>query len=337
VTEPDPHSLQLTLTSETEVVMTRTFDAPRALVFEALTRCERLRRWCGTRGARLEACEADARPGGSFRIVRRAPDGGLHPFTGRYREVDPPSRLGYSFGYAVDGRRDRVLNVTVTLREHVLRDGGPVTVLTSTTAFADRVERDAYLTAGLERDAAEGYDRLSELLVLETTPAAEDELVVARLLDAPPDVVFAAWTELERLARWWGPAGFELVDHRLDLRPGGTYRYGMRPAGGRVMWGKLAYREIQPPERLVYLSAFTDQAGATVPNPSARAWPLEVLNTLTFFDGHGRTMLVLRGRPEGASASERAAFAAAKASVSRAFEATFDQLQAYLVEVAADR
>lgn len=325
--ESDPHHLQLTVTSEKETVMTRAFDAPRGLVFEALTDCDYLRRWFGMRGSTLAECALDLRPGGKFRFVERSRGGELHAFIGGYEVVEPPARLVYTFAYDVAGRRDNVTRVSLTLREEE-----DVTVLTSTAAFASSDDRAAYVEAGMDRAAAEGYDRLAEVLTVITTPAAEDELVLARLLDVRPEVAFAAWTEPERLARWWGPAGFEMVTQEMDLRPGGRYLYGMRPPGGQTMWGTFVYREIQPPERLVYVSAFADERGATVPNPYAPVWPLEVLNTLTFFDAYGRTMLVARGRPHRAAARERAAFALAREDVRQGLDRTFEQLRAYLAQ-----
>lgn len=327
MTGPDPRILQLTLTSETEVLMTRAFDAPRALVFEALTRCDHLRRWFGARGSTLEACEIDLREGGRFRLVQGAPDGSRRPLAGTYLEVAAPSRLVYTFVYDVTGWHGIEAHVTITLAE---RD--TVTVLTSATRFGGSRERDAYVSSGMERAAAEGYDRLSERLAVATTPAADDELVAARLFDAPPDVVFAAWTEPKRLARWWAPAGSELVRQSVDLRPGGLFRYGVRTREGRLVQGTFVYREILPPERLVFVSAFGGEGGAAPTSPQVGRWPPEVLNTLTFFDVHGRTMLILRARPYDAAAPQRAAFATARPELSRGFEETFARLQAHLAE-----
>ncbi|MEJ2668410.1 MAG: SRPBCC family protein [Deinococcales bacterium] len=242
-------------------------------------------------------------------------------------ETEVVMRLAHTFVYDVDGRREQSMRVSVRLDQ---RDD--VTLLTSTTSFADRRERDAYVEGGMQRGAAEGYDRLSELLTVSLSPVADDELVLARMLDAPPDVVFAAWTEPERLDRWWGPAGSELHSQSLDLRPGGAYHYGLRTPSGDALWGTFVYREILPPERLVYVSAFADEIGTAVPNPYASTWPLEMLNTLWLADQGGRTMLVLRARPLDASAAQRTAFARAKANVSQGLATTLAQLAKHLAE-----
>jgi len=98
------------------IVITRIFDAPRRLVFEAWTRPEHLARWCGPRYLTLSVCEIDFRPGGAWRFVLRAPDGNDYGFGGEYREILPPERLVYTFrfdgapgagGRDADFRRER--------------------------------------------------------------------------------------------------------------------------------------------------------------------------------------------------------------------------------------
>lgn len=325
-----PYHPQLIVTSEQEVVVTRAFHAPQESVFEALTDCRQLERWFGPRGATLAACDVAARPGGPFRLALDLGAGGRRVFAGTFRELAAPSRLSCSCTFGLGGGRQLRTEMRIELRE---RDA--VTLLTGSTAFTSGEDRDAYLHAGMARAGAESYDRLAEALAVDTTPATDDELVVARLLDSPTEEVFAAWTDPDRLARWWGPPDFAMVEQRLELRPGGRHLYAMRPPDGPVAWGKSVYREILPPERLVYLSSVVDATGTTARNPLAPEGPQEVLNTLTLFDLDGRTMLILRGRPEGASAAERAAFAAAKGQARRAFDATFARLQAHLSEEAS--
>lgn len=90
---------------------------------------------------------------------------------------------------------------------------------------------------------------------------ADPELVVTRVLDAPPALVFTAWTQQEHAARWWGPQGFTAVSCRLDARPGGTFRVAMRSPEGTVHTKRGVYREVVPPERLVFSYAWEDADG----------------------------------------------------------------------------
>jgi uncharacterized protein YndB with AHSA1/START domain len=163
-----------------------------------------------------------------------------------------------------------------------------------------------------------------------TQSAAQGELVITRVFDAPREFVWKAWTELERLARWWGPQGFTWVSATLDLRPGGAFHYCMRSPDGHEMWGKFVYREILPPEKLVFTTAFSDAEGNIVSAPFFAVWPLQILNTLTFAEQDRRTVLTLCGAPYEATEAERRAFEENAPSLQQGFKGTFEQLDEYL-------
>ena len=91
--------------------------------------------------------------------------------------------------------------------------------------------------------------------------AAERELVITRVFDAPRPLVFKAWTEPDRLVRWWGPQGFTTPSCTMDGRPGGAFRFCMRSPEGTDHWLRGVYREIVEPERLVFTWAWEDTEG----------------------------------------------------------------------------
>src|ERR1022692_443042 len=103
------------------------------------------------------------------------------------------------------------------------------------------------------------------------------ELVITRIINAPRELVFKAFTESERLAQWWGPKGSEINVNKLELHPGGTFLYNMETPDGHVMWGKFVYREIIAPERIVFISSFSDENGNTIRAPFSEVWPMEVM------------------------------------------------------------
>jgi uncharacterized protein YndB with AHSA1/START domain len=117
-----------------------------------------------------------------------------------------------------------------------------------------------------------------------TTESAELELVITRVFDAPRSLVFKAWTEPERLAQWWGPRGFTLPSCKVDLRPGGTYRFHMRGPDGDH-WSQGVFREIVEPERIVMAGSWADAGG----NPTRP----ETVVTVTFEELGGKTKLTL--------------------------------------------
>jgi uncharacterized protein YndB with AHSA1/START domain len=159
------------------------------------------------------------------------------------------------------------------------------------------------------------------------------ELVITRVFDAPRELVWQAFTESDRLAQWWGPAGFVMLVSRLDLRPDGVFLYSMRSPDGRVMWGRFVYREITAPERLVFVNSFADNEGNVIRSPFSPTWPLEVLNTLTLSEAGGWTTVTLRGGPINSTEEERETFWNAQDSLRQGFAGTFDQLAAYLAAV----
>lgn len=128
--------------------------------------------------------------------------------------------------------------------------------------------------------------------------AGERELIGSRVFDAPRELVWKAYTEAEHIAKWWGPDGFTTVVPRLELRPGGVWHYGMKSDEWGDAWGKAIYREIVPPERLVYTDMFSDEEGNSVEGmPESEV-------TITFAEQDGRTLMT--SRTVFASAEERA-------------------------------
>ena len=88
--------MTLTLKSDVEIELSRTFDAPRRLVFEAHTKAEHVRQWWGNKNTTMPVCEMDFRPGGAYRMVMRGPDGKDYPFHGRYLEIVPHERIVFN-------------------------------------------------------------------------------------------------------------------------------------------------------------------------------------------------------------------------------------------------
>jgi uncharacterized protein YndB with AHSA1/START domain len=155
--EASGSTFTLTTPSDREIVMTRVFDAPRDLVFEAHTSCEHMSHWWGPRKYEVVSCDMDFRPGGAWRIVHRGPDGFEPGFHGEFREIVRPERITWTFEF--EGMPGHVSVQTVTFEEH---DGK--TTLTATAGFDTVEERDGMLESGMEGGAEETYDRLEEYL-----------------------------------------------------------------------------------------------------------------------------------------------------------------------------
>jgi uncharacterized protein YndB with AHSA1/START domain len=123
-----------------------------------------------------------------------------------------------------------------------------------------------------------------------TRPSVANEpeervLVITRVFDAPRSLVWQAWAEPERMARWAGPRGFTMTSCEMDTCPGGTFRFRMRSPEGAEHRVQGVYREIVEQERLVYTWTWVDAEG----RPGH-----ETLVTVTFADHGGKTLLTLR-------------------------------------------
>jgi uncharacterized protein YndB with AHSA1/START domain len=149
-------TLKVTMPTDREIVMTRVFDAPRHLVFDAFSKPELLKRWFGPRGWSLSVCEVDLRVGGSFRFVLQGPDGKLMGMRGVYREIVAPERSVH-----VESFDDYPGESLVT---SVMTEQGGKTTLTVTVLYASKEVRDIVAASGMEHGAAECYDKLAEML-----------------------------------------------------------------------------------------------------------------------------------------------------------------------------
>jgi uncharacterized protein YndB with AHSA1/START domain len=149
------NKLVTTTPSDTEIVMTRTFDAPRELVFEAHTSCEHMSRWWGPRKYEVVECDIDFRTGGTWRIVHRGPDAKVVTFSGEYLEIQSPERITWTFAFNDNPGGPE----TYTFEEH---DGK--TTITSRAQFPSKEMRDWVIASGMEEGAAETYERLDEYL-----------------------------------------------------------------------------------------------------------------------------------------------------------------------------
>jgi uncharacterized protein YndB with AHSA1/START domain len=157
--------------------------------------------------------------------------------------------------------------------------------------------------------------------------------VISRTFDAPRERVWQAWTEVERLKQWFSPKGFTVIAAKMELRPGGSYHYGMRSPDGQEMWGKWVFREIKAPERLVLVNSFSDAQGGITRHPMAPTWPLEMLSTFIFEDEPGgKTKVTIRWSPHNATEEEQKTFDAGRDSMQQGWGGTLDQLAAYLAK-----
>jgi uncharacterized protein YndB with AHSA1/START domain len=152
-------TLKVTTLTEREIVMTRTFDAPRTLVFDALTKPDLLKNWLGVVGGwSLAVCTIDLRAGGAYRFVWRHADGKQMGMSGVYREVVPPERYAGTESFDDPWYPGQALGTTVLIEQ-----GGRTTV-SRTIWYESKAIRDGVLRTSMEHGVAASYDKLADLL-----------------------------------------------------------------------------------------------------------------------------------------------------------------------------
>lgn len=149
-------TLQVTLPSDSEICLTRVFDAPRELVFDAFSKPEILKRWFGPRGFTLDVCEVDHRVGGGFRFILAGPGGHRMGMRGVYREIVRPERSVH-----MESFDDYPGESQVTA---VFTEEAGKTTMRATIKYPSQEVRDIVIKTGMEHGAAESYDRLAEVL-----------------------------------------------------------------------------------------------------------------------------------------------------------------------------
>jgi uncharacterized protein YndB with AHSA1/START domain len=154
----DTFPLTVTAVGHREVVMTRSFRAPRDVVFRALTTPELLARWLGPRVWKLVECDIDLCVGGSWRYLMRGPEGAEMVMQGVYLEIEPPGRL-----VSTESFDDNWTAGETTVTSVLTEDDG-ITTLTTTVRYSSPEARDTVLTSGMQRGVDEGYRRLDDLL-----------------------------------------------------------------------------------------------------------------------------------------------------------------------------
>lgn len=243
-----------------DVLLTRVLDAPRALVFKAWTDREQLARWWGPHGFTNPRCEIDVRPGGAILIHMRGPDGTVYPMTGVYQEIVEPDRLVFtSSALDEEGKPLFEVRTTVTFAEQ-----NGKTTLTVDARVVSATPKAASHLAGANAGWSQTLDRLAEFVAqamggngvrekeVSSASAADRDIIITRVFDAPRELVWDAWTDPKQVVQWWGPRGFTTTIHEMDVRPGGVWRQTMRGPDGTDYPNESVFIEVVKPERIVY-------------------------------------------------------------------------------------
>ena len=276
-------------TSAREIVITRLFDAPREMVFNAWADIKQIEQWWGPQGFTTTTEVFEFRPGGRWIHVMRGPDGREYPNVGKFLEIVPNERIVRTHGNG----GDLSFHAVTTFADE---DGK--TRLTLKMVFPT-VEMREFVVR--EHKAIEGGNqtlgRLAEFLTAREAVQPGYVLHISRMFSAPRELVYKAFIDPAMMAGWMGPGGFTAMDITQDVRPGGQWRLRLHqtadttacdPSGQTDLWMHGTYIEVAPPERLVYTFTWEDRTDIPV---------YETTITVTFRELEGKTVMDFKQGP----------------------------------------
>jgi uncharacterized protein YndB with AHSA1/START domain len=268
-------------TTDREIIITRLLDAPRELAWLAMTDPKHLVQWWGPRGFTTTIQQMDVRPGGLWIYVMHGPDGTDYPNHSVFQDIVCPNRIVFTHGGAGPGGPEADFIGTWTFDTV-----GEQTRVTIHMVFPTAERRDIVVKAyGAIEGGKQTLERLGELLP--RIGFAARQVVIERIVDAPPALVFQCWTDPAHLARWWGPHGFTNPVCEIDPAVGGAWHIVMQgPDSTRYPCGCI-YQEIVPNERIVLTNNAMDAAGTTI---------LDGLTTVICAETNGKTRMTVDTR-----------------------------------------
>jgi uncharacterized protein YndB with AHSA1/START domain len=222
-----------------EIKITRVIDAPRDLVFEVWTDPEHIKHWWGPNGFTTTISQMNVKPGGLWELVLHGPDGTDYKNKSIYKEIIKPERI------VLDHVSGPKFQMSIQFEAQ-----GDKTLISIQMLFesADQLEK-VIQEFKADEGLVQNVDRLASYL---KGNIAGREIVTSRLLNAPRELVFEAWTKPEHIVNWWGPNGFTNTIHEMEVKPGGVWRFMMHGPNGVDFPNRISFIEVVKPERLTY-------------------------------------------------------------------------------------
>lgn len=305
-----------------EIRLVRTYDAPVEVVWDAWTDPEQVAKWWGPRGFTITTHAKELRPGGFWSYTMHGPDGVDYVNKTVYYEVEEFKKLVYDHGGGDD--RPPLFRVTVLFTEV----GGKTTLdMTMTLTSPEEANNIRKMIKAANGNST--WDRLAEYL--DTTHSSKTTFVINRSFAATPEQLFDLWTDPEHLTQWLPPPAFQMTILRGQIRAGETCLFKMSD-GAITMHGELEYREIQRPNKLLYLQRFCDAQGNPARHPALPTFPSAMLMIVEFTpEGDESTRVTLISAPYGTTAAEEIqTFIDTRASMTGGWTASFDALETIL-------
>jgi uncharacterized protein YndB with AHSA1/START domain len=305
-----------------ELKLTRVYDAPVKMVWDAWTDPKQVAQWWGPRGFTLTTHSKDLRAGGTWDYTMHGPDGTDFHSKTKYLEVEKYSRLVYDHG----GNDDRppLFRVTVLFSEIQGKTKMEMTMALPTPEAAEETRKFIKKAGG---DST--WDRLAEYL--DKQASGRERFVINRSFDAPIDVMYEMWADPKHFSKWLGPTGVDMKFIRSDIKQGGTTFFYMTDGESPKMYGRAEYLKVDRPHSLVYRQQFCDENEKITRHPYVPTWPETMLTTVTLTEeGPDRTRVTVTWEPLDANATELATFIKMRGDMTGGWTGSFDKLEAIL-------
>lgn len=305
-----------------EIKITRIYDAPVKIVWDAWVDPKQAAQWWGPRGFSITTHSKELRVGGSWNYTMHGPDGVDYPNITTYHEVETGKRLVYDHG--ATATQPPLFRVTVLFTDVKGKTKMDMTMTLATPEAAEATRKMIKQASGNST-----WDRLGEYL--EEKSKDKDVFIINRSFDVAIDTMYEVWTDPKHFAKWLPPTGLTMTFIRADIKEGGSTFYSMTN-GSMTMYGRATYRELCKPNRIVYTQQFCDEKEVVSRHPMAPTWPETMLTTVSLTEeGPDQTRVTILWEVYGAaSAEEKATFHAGKAGMTQGWTGSFDKLEAYI-------
>ncbi len=302
-----------------ELYITRLYDAPLSMVWDAWTDPEQVKLWWGPRGFTLTTHSKDLRPGGHWRYTMHGPDGTNYPNHTVYHEVEEGKKLVYDHGGSDD--RPPLFRVTALFSEENGKTKLEMTMALSTPEAAKEIK--AFIK---KANGESTWDRLAEYV--EKGKSGKEIFVIARTFHCDLKTMHALWTKPEHFSQWLAPTGMEMQVVDGEIKEGSTVTYQMS-GNSMVLRGRIRYHELRS-DRLVYSQEFLDEKGNLSRHPMLPVWPESVLTTVKLAQEDAEhTRVTVLWEPKGTK-EEIEAFVKMKPGMMGGWTGSFDKLEALL-------
>jgi uncharacterized protein YndB with AHSA1/START domain len=306
-----------------QIITSRVIAASREIIWKVLTTPEDLQHFWGPDGFTNTYAKFDLRVGGEALFTMHGPDGTNYPNRFKFLVIDAPRLLVFDHDGGEDGPDMHPFRGELELFEEV-----------KNTRIELRLnERNIAARDEIAKFAVEGGRQNLERLADYAAPIANplNKFVIERSYPVSQERLFKACSQVEHLRHWMSPAGMKVVKAEQNLKPGGTYHYGLEMPDGNTMWGKAHYKEITPNSRLVYVQHFSDKDGGVTTHPMAPTWPMEMTTIFDFIpEGENQTCLRITWLNTRITEAEIKTFEGAHAGMTQGWTGSLDNLQNYL-------